>query len=147
MSILQILREAANFGTAQNRDPYEMVQACIFVRGSRFWSTEVYNFSSSQIPLFTTKKNESTQEHNYQDCSQFMIRPADRIRMFPKTRGSSRVGAGVFDSPRVDRVGSGGFQISRVGSGWVGSGRVGSGRLGSGCSVSGRVRSGRVILS
>ena len=41
----------------------------------------------------------------------FMIRPAGRVRRFPKSRGSSRVGSG------------------RVGSGRVGSGRVGSGRV------------------
>ena len=53
---------------------------------------------------------------------------------FPNLTG--RVGSGQDVSKphtgRSVRVGSSGFQISRVGSGRVGSGRVGSGRVGSG---------------
>ena len=47
-------------------------------------------------------------------------RPAGRVRMFCKTRCSSRVGSGDVRN------------FSRVGSSWVGSGRIGSGRVGSG---------------
>ena len=49
---------------------------------------------------------------------------------FSRTSHGSRSGPGA---------GSGGIEISRVGSGRVGSGRVGSGRVGSGCVGSGQV--------
>ena len=78
-------------------------------------------------------------QNKKQAFSGVMTRPADRVRRFSKSRGSSRVGSrGVRNI--TGRVGLGRDGSDRVGSDRIGLGRVGSGRVGSGRVGSGPVR-------